>query len=360
MTPGATYHGEVCTYSETWSVPEATEEALEDFLTMFSHYLFNVTNTTLFNITLDASGPVEFALRRDLLSTNAFPSQYPAKTPEPGQLYEDIDWDERGRRVLKRPIVGHDPVRDTQNDPARRAPVFVPSTEPPLAAAVHWRNEFDLPELFQSRLSPSALNVTWSNDRHRGIDCALDTTSNDTSAAPHQFSTLPDALVVLTTEFLMGTNLAHDAIMTLTSNHAMRQFLAPFAMVPCRDRSFQCRAILEFDPAPSPPPPNDWVIPPSPPAFAYEVGVAGVAASGTGIYLLFACLCCTCLGGRAVRQRHTSRWPVSSRLLRVENVHHGEEDSRLAGEIYEKQGVPVPATELTGGHAELTFRLWKA
>ena len=55
MTPGATYHGEVCTYVETWSAPENDVSALLAYQTMFQEYLFNITNTTLFNFSIAAS-----------------------------------------------------------------------------------------------------------------------------------------------------------------------------------------------------------------------------------------------------------------------------------------------------------------
>ena len=91
------------------------------------------------------------------------------------------------------------------------------------------------------------------------------------------------------------------------------------------------------------------VIPPSPPVFGYEVEVVAAAGSGMGLYLLFACICCTVFGGRSMRQRHTSRW--WSRLwYRVDgDIPWAAEESRLRGEFFDhltKGQLPIPGKEL--------------
>ena len=64
MTPGANYLGEVCTYQETWSVPSNLPAALADYSLMFTEYLFNVSNSTLFNFTIVPTSIVDFEARR--------------------------------------------------------------------------------------------------------------------------------------------------------------------------------------------------------------------------------------------------------------------------------------------------------
>ena len=68
-----------------------------------------------------------------------------------------------------------------------------------------------------------------------------------------------------------------------------------------------------------------------------------------GLYFIFACICCTAFGGRAMRQRQTSRW--WSRLLnRVDGaIPYAAEESRLQGEFYDgltAGQLPIPAKEL--------------
>ena len=391
MTPGATYHGEVCTYVETWSAPENDARALLDYQTMFQEYLFNITNTTLFNFSIAASTTSAFALRRDLLHPSraeevaamaaelaaAMHAQgagagrrlsgagvepiYPAKTPEPGQSVEDIDYWERGRRVINRDVFGHDRKTGIRTDPpAEHGPTMVPlSFPPPLQRPVDWRNEFDFAKLYEKRLVDNPFNATWAQHHYRAMDCAgrPETPAAAAAAAarrkldnvPAHFEAYPTTLFTITSEFLMSSERAREGVLTLTTWHAMRDLLAPFEMVPSRDRSFECRSILEFDPAPSPPPPNDWIVPPSPPVFGYEVGVATVGMFGSGLYLLIACMCCCVFGNKQSRARHTSRWPMPTRWWRVEHPIYAEEEARRQGNELNYKGI-------AGGHYPLPSR----
>ena len=64
---------------------------------------------------------------------------------------------------------------------------------------------------------------------------------------------------------------------------------------------------LECDPAPSPPPPNDWARPPSPPAFVYEVITLASATGGSALFFVISSVCCFVVAGKAARDRFTSR-----------------------------------------------------
>ena len=88
---------------------------------------------------------------------------------------------------------------------------------------------------------------------------------------------------------------------------------------------------LERDPAPSPPPPNNWVIPPSPPAYAYEMLTLSVATSGSAIFFLMGCICCVAVGGHAARGRHSSRFP-GTKNERVDRMPYAKEDYEKRGE----------------------------
>ena len=158
------------------------------------------------------------------------------------------------------------------------------------------------------------LSAYESQNLYNSIDCSLDGREElefDLDPSLH-----PTTLIRISMNFLAETDRGAHACLTMTTQNAMRDLLAPFGMTPCRDRSYICRPSLEIIPAPSPPPPNNWVIPPSPPVFGYEVEVVAVAGSGMGLYLMMACICCTVFGGRSMRARHHSRW-FSDRLWRV-------------------------------------------
>jgi hypothetical protein len=177
-----------------------------------------------------------------------------------------------------------------------------------------------LERAFPQLVVTDALNYTMALHRYRSLNCSAEvphpqgqsTYINDNTAKQPrpQFTTAPHTtLATLELEFMMGSDIAHDAIVTLTKDFALREFLWPFEVSFCRDRSFECRHRLEFDPAPSPPPPMlEWSIPPSPPVFAFEIGVMTFGVAGSGIYILFTCICCMiCLGNR-VAGRQLPRW----------------------------------------------------
>ena len=88
---------------------------------------------------------------------------------------------------------------------------------------------------------------------------------------------------------------------------------------------------LECDPAPSPPPPNDWARPPSPPAFVYEVITLASATAGSALYFVISAVCCFGIAGKYVRDRHTSRM-VGSRWKRTDKVRWSEKEWEKRGE----------------------------
>jgi hypothetical protein len=352
--------GEVCTYTETWSVPTNDPAALQVYLTMFGEYLFNISNTSLWNITIDADSPAQFASRAEPLDL-----QQQRRLQDDGYLEENA-------------------YGETQ----------IPQTIPwPAPVPVDWRNEFDLAQLFPDRLVDNPLTPYESQNLYNTIDCGLeiDAETNSTSIRPNM-------LIRIGMKFLSETERGFQACLTMTTQNAMRDLLAPFGMTPCRDRSYICRASLEVIPAPSPPPPDNWVRTPrldtcpsalhthvcpvacagdstfaarlwvswtlnphSQPAvvpharsrFAvanrYEVEVAAVAGSGMGLYLMFACICCTVFGGRSMRARHHSRW-FTDRLKRVQDaMPYKAEEMRREGEFYDhltKGQLPARAHEL--------------
>tara|TARA_B100000787_G_C16180723_1_gene291644 strand:+ start:480 stop:1094 length:615 start_codon:yes stop_codon:yes gene_type:complete len=69
--------------------------------------------------------------------------------------------------------------------------------------------------------------------------------------------------------------------------------------------------------------------------FRYEVEVVAAAGSGMGLYLMFACLCCTVFGGRSMRARHQTRW-WSNKLKRVDGaIPYAAKESQREGEFFD-------------------------
>jgi len=89
---------------------------------------------------------------------------------------------------------------------------------------------------------------------------------------------------------------------------------------------------LECDPAPSPPPPDNWVQPPSPPAFVYEVITLASATGGSALFFVISAVCCIGIGGRSIRARHNSR-QLGVRWRRVDKMPWKKEgDARFGPE----------------------------
>ena len=84
---------------------------------------------------------------------------------------------------------------------------------------------------------------------------------------------------------------------------------------------------LECDPAPSPPPPNNWLRPPSPPAFVYEVITLATATGSSAMFFIISAVCCFAVGGHAARERKKSRM-IGTRGLRVDEMPWKAEEAR--------------------------------
>lgn len=212
----------MCTYTETWSVPANDPAAIQVYLTMFGEYLFNISNTSLWNISIDADSPAQFKERAE-----PFDAQQRRHLQDDGYLEENA-------------------YGETQ----------IPLTIPwPAPVPVDWRNNFDLAELFPDRLVDNPLTPYESQSLYNTIDCGLDSNLG----LDGNFSIRPNTLIRIDMKFLSETERGFQACLTMTTQNAMRDLLAPFGMTPCRDRSYVCRASLEIIPAPSPPPPDNWV-----------------------------------------------------------------------------------------------------
>ena len=107
---------------------------------------------------------------------------------------------------------------------------------------------------------------------------------------------------------------------------------------------------LECDPAPSPPPPDNWVVPPSPPAYVYEALTLATATGSSALFFVISAVCCLGVGGRAIRARHNSRY-VGTRDQRVDNMpylqqeyaRHGQEPTGPIRPDYQQPGARLAA-----------------
>jgi len=91
---------------------------------------------------------------------------------------------------------------------------------------------------------------------------------------------------------------------------------------------------LECDPAPSPPPPDDWVVPPSPPVLAFELITLSAATGTSALFVIFGAVCCLAVGGHTYRARHNSRM-LGTKLYRTDEMPYVREESHRRGELWD-------------------------
>ena len=93
------------------------------------------------------------------------------------------------------------------------------------------------------------------------------------------------------------------------------------------------------------------VVPPSPPAYAYEVLTLASATGGSALFFIIGCVCCVAIGGHASRGRHPSRM-LGVRNQRVDRMPYVEEEYQLHGEALTgpfRSDVQQPARRLNTG-----------
>ena len=246
----------MCGYTETWSVPANDPVSIEVYQTIFASYLFNISNTSIANISVEANNVAQFKERG-----------------------EELDADQGRRRM-----------QQSNSD----------------FSFVDWRQTFDLTQLYPERLVDDPLTPDVAQDLYNVIDCSREK-NEELVEEGRPFAINGDRLIRLKITFLSESDRGKFACLSLTTRNAMRDLLTPFGMTPCRDRSYICRGELEVDPAPSPPPPDNWQRPPSPPAFVYEVITLASATGGSALFFVISAVCCFGIAGKHVRDRHNSR-----------------------------------------------------
>jgi len=269
----------VCGYTETWSVPANDPVSIEVYQTIFASYLFNISNTSIANISVEANNVAQFKERG-----------------------EELDADQGRRRM-----------QQSNSD----------------FSFVDWRQTFDLTQLYPERLVDDPLTPDVAQDLYNVIDCSREK-NEELVEEGRPFGINGDRLIRLKITFLSESDRGKFACLSLTTRNAMRDLLTPFGMTPCRDRSYICRGELEVDPAPSPPPPDNWVIPPSPPAYAYEVLTLTAASGGSALFFVVGCLCCVAVGGNSLRSRRHARM-LGSERERVDEMPYALEEDRRRG-----------------------------
>jgi hypothetical protein len=121
---------------------------------------------------------------------------------------------------------------------------------------------------------------------------------------------------------------------------------------------------LECDPAPSPPPPDNWVTPPSPPAYVYEALTLATATGSSALFFVISAVCCIGIGGRTIRARHNSRMIGTPGLSRVDRMptlparyeRHGEEFTGPFRPDHQQPGARLAPTSSGFSFSGLTAR----
>ena len=271
-------HGEIVTYREVFNVSSVADADLLTYMAMFAD-LTNTSNTTLLNVSATPFDPAAYPGFRSIYFGDGPPSP-----PMPPPIYRPRDpvlVDERGERIV-----------------------------PPQMARTN-----ALKPLYYIR-------GEWLGDAG-GIPNG--TRRSDCAAALEG-----RALVLMEIRFLFQSYASREETMQLLYGGTVDRSLLRFGVRSCWSEQFR-NVRLECDPAPSPPPVGDWVVPPSPPAFGYELVVASAAFGGSGLLFGFGCLCCLCFLGGSTRSRHTSRM-LGTKLLRVDEMPYVRREYAERGE----------------------------
>ena len=146
-------------------------------------------------------------------------------------------------------------------------------------------------------------------------------------------------------EGIIWTPDAREAWLALTTDYGLADQLAGLGVVPCRDRSLEQRPALEIIPAPSPPPPDSWVVPPSPPVLPYDIAVTSTFLASPGIFFIGCMFCCSIMY-KSERGRMSPRWPGYHEMAvnRADyQEKYGSFDKQPMGIV--RQDVYAPATD---------------
>ena len=274
-------HGEIVSYTEYFRVPSASTAAdLLVYMQMLTDYV-NVSNATLANVSATAGRTLEFLEhRRSYFGVPTHPSP-PTPPPHLGNAHTDpAFFEEDGVRI-------------------------------------------DLPKVARD----NALKVGYFvAGKMRGDPEAMPDDHWSRAACAHEDA----VLVKMHLRLLLQSADARLDFLARVYGATFDAAFKRFGVRACFTEQTE-NVRLECDPAPSPPPPDDWQRPPSPPAFVYEAITLASATGSSALFFAISAVCCFGVVGKAARARHNSRmWGTKDQRVdnvrwqgRTENIHDG-------------------------------------
>ena len=326
MNPGTTCHGEIVEYEEFLSVPkQSTPADLLTYVQMLTDYV-NVSNATVINVTANFGTTTEWLEQRRIYFGRASNSPPPAPPPTDANppVERPFFFDEKGVRV------------------------DIPQVDRDNAFTEHF-----------TQTTPYAMRYITSNrlaDRYmlagklRGDPEQMPKAYFHRANCGDEEATLVKVYVrILLQPHAYNEDSRTDFFMR-TYGGTLDSAFKRFDVRTCFTETTENQR-LECDPAPSPPPPQDWVVPPSPPAYAYEVLTLASATGGSALFFIMGCVCCVVIGGHASRGRHPSRM-LGVKNQRVDRMPHVEEIYKRHGEALTgpfRSDLQQPARRLNTG-----------
>jgi len=286
LNPGTTCHGEIVEYDEFLRVPTGSTDAdLLTYLDMLTHYV-NISNATLINVTASYGTTTEWLEQRRVYFGRATNSPPPAPPPTDANpaVERPFFFDEKGIR-LDIPQLDHD--NDLQE-------AYTDTTDD---------TDFKLRYITSTKLAD---RYTFAG-KERGDPEKMPKAYFHRAACGDEEATLVKVHVRILFQPHTYVDSRTDFFMRVyggTLDAAFKRFDVRSCFTETTEN-----IRLECDPAPSPPPPNDWARPPSPPAFVYEVITLASATGGSALFFVISAVCCFGIAGKHVRDRHFSRYP---------------------------------------------------
>ena len=235
-------------YSETFSVPDDSPEAVNAYLNIL-RALFNLTNATHTNSSARSVTGQFFQQRKSLLATDSLGdsgenSKYTTDDNAEGIYKGGLSSRLRSlRRSLQQIALDTGLMEAGPPSPPTRAKESLDEYVRP-----QWEDEYtDVTLRTDPRYAPyytaASMSPLEAYHFYRKIQCEAE-----------------QKLVFFEIEAIIKDPNARTAWLLLNTDFGMADMLAGLGIIPCRDRTSEQRPALEIFPAPSPPPPlDDWV-----------------------------------------------------------------------------------------------------
>jgi len=284
-------------YSETFSVPDDSPEAVNAYLNIL-RALFNLTNATHTNSSARSVTGQFFQQRKSLLATDSLTST------DGESKYTDNDNAESIyqagastsrlralRRGLQQIAVDSGLLQAVPPSPPARAKEALDELVRPVWHDYYTDETIRNDPQFGPYYTAASMSPLEAYHFYRQIKCEAE-----------------QRLMFFEIEAIIKDPNARTAWLLLNTDFGLADMLAGLGIIPCRDRTSEQRPALEIFPAPSPPPPlDDWVVPPSPPYHVYEVIVFSSSMVFSAGFFFVCCVCCVLFGRGYDRDRATSR-----------------------------------------------------